>query len=245
MTNIATAARVNCYGDLPQSANQTPHEHREPEGGSLSEVLEKYVTQNLKQEVSETDLFTEERYAQFHRFLPRDAKSILDVGANTGRGGQRLAKLDLSYELTALDCVQSRLDALPKCYQQAICGLSNALPAEDESFDAIVAGEFLEHLYPSDVDPTLCEFQRILKVRGRLLMTTPNPDYVQLSLSGGTVYTVSHLTQHWPNILKTRLKMHGFSRVRIYGSGKASRYLGYYFPILALYGSYLITGDKY
>ena len=184
MTNIATAARVNCYGDLPQSANQTPHEHREPEGGSLSEVLEKYVTQNLKQEVSETDLFTEERYAQFHRFLPRDAKSILDVGANTGRGGQRLAKLDLSYELTALDCVQSRLDALPKCYQQAICGLSNALPAEDESFDAIVAGEFLEHLYPSDVDPTLCEFQRILKVRGRLLMTTPNPDYVRTLVVG-------------------------------------------------------------
>jgi hypothetical protein len=39
--------------------------------------------------------------------------------------------------------------------------------------------------------------------------------------------------------------MHGYSHVRIYGSGKASRYLGYYFPLRTLYGSYLITGDKY
>ena len=107
-----------------------------------------------------------------------------------------------------------RLDALPQCYCGNICGLSNAIPVEDQSFDAIVAGEFLEHLYPSDVDPTLCEFQRVLKVRGRLLMTTPNPAYVRLWLSDGTIYTVSHLTQHWPGILRRRLRMHGFSRVK-------------------------------
>jgi hypothetical protein len=34
-----------------------------------------------------------------------------------------------------------------------ICGLSNAIPADDQIFDAIVAGEFLEPLYPSEVDP--------------------------------------------------------------------------------------------
>ncbi len=211
----------------------------------MTEILEKYIKQNLEQAVSETDLFTRERYLQFHRFLPKDAKTILDVGANTGRGGQRLAELNPVYRLTALDCVQSRLDALPKCYCEAIRGLSIAIPAEDQSFDAVVAGEFLEHLYPSDVDPTLCELQRVLKVQGRLLMTTPNPAYVRLWLSSGTVYTVSHLTQHWPIVLKNRLRMHGFSRVRIYGSGKMSRYLGYHFPIRALYGSYLITSDKY
>jgi ubiquinone/menaquinone biosynthesis C-methylase UbiE len=212
---------------------------------AMTAILDKYVSQNLEQGISETDLFTVERYSQFNRFLPLGVRSILDAGANTGRGGQRLAELSPLYELTALDCVQSRLDALPKCYRGAICGLSDAIPAEDQSFDAIVAGEFLEHLYPSDVDPTLCEFQRILKVRGRLLMTTPNPMYIRLLLSDKTVYTVSHLTQHWPSVLRIRLRMHGFSRVKIYGSGKASRYLGYYFPLRTLYGSYLITADKY
>jgi 2-polyprenyl-3-methyl-5-hydroxy-6-metoxy-1,4-benzoquinol methylase len=236
----------NCHLGLSDQsmANWQPGARSAAQPG-VTEVLEKYIAQNLEQAVSETDPFTGERYVQFHHFLPKDAKSILDIGANTGRGGQRLAELNPFYKLTALDCVQSRLDALPECYGRAICGLSNAIPAEDRSFDAIVAGEFLEHLYPSDVDPTLCEFQRVLKVQGRLLMTTPNPAYVRLWLSGGTVYTVSHLTQHRPTDLKTRLRMHGFSRVRIYGSGKVSRYLGYYFPIRALYGSYLITGDKY
>jgi ubiquinone/menaquinone biosynthesis C-methylase UbiE len=135
----------------------------------------------------------------------RRARAILDVGANTGRGGLRLADLDPGYEITALDCVQSRLDALPKCYSRAILGLSNTIPADDRSFDAVLAGEFLEHLYPSDVDPTLCEFQRVLK---------------------------------------DRLALHGFSRVKVYGSGKVSRYLGYYVPAMMLYGSYLIVGDK-
>jgi ubiquinone/menaquinone biosynthesis C-methylase UbiE len=209
-------------------------------------LLDKYAAQNLGQVISEHDPFTLERYVQFHRFLPKHARTILDVGANTGRGGQQLAELKPKfYDLTALDCVQSRLDALPKCYRAAICGLSNAIDCEDRSFDAVVAGEFLEHLYPSDVDQTLCELQRVLKVRGRLLMTTPTPWYLRLWLSGGTVYTVSHMTQHWPAVLKVRMQMHGFSRVKIYGSGQVSRYLGYYFPIRNVYGSYLIIGDKY
>jgi ubiquinone/menaquinone biosynthesis C-methylase UbiE len=148
----------------------------------MPELHEKYATQNLAQG-SEPDSFTRERYVQFHRFIPKHARSILDVGAGTGRGGQELAKLEPDYQLMPLDCVQSRLDVLPKCYGRAICALSNAIPAEDQSFDVIVAGEFLEHLYPSDVDPTLCEFQRVLKLGGRLLMTTPNPDYLRLWLS--------------------------------------------------------------
>jgi 2-polyprenyl-3-methyl-5-hydroxy-6-metoxy-1,4-benzoquinol methylase len=210
----------------------------------MTELKEKYVAQNLAQG-SEPDPFTMERYVQFHRFMPKHARLILDVGASTGRGGEQLAKLEPGYQLIALDCVQSRLDVLPKCYRGAICGLSNAISTEDQSFDAIVAGEFLEHLYPSDVDPTLCEFQRVLKVGGRLLMTTPNPDYLRLWLKRGTIYNVGHLTQHWPGLLKARLRMHGLSRIRIYGSGKMSRYIGYHVPIRMLYGSYLIVGEKW
>ena len=110
-------------------------------------LLDKCAGQNLDQVSSEADPFTLERYVQFHRFLPKHARTILDVGSNTGRGGQQLVDLKPEYyELTALDCVQSRLDAVPKCYRAAICGVSNAIACEDQSFDAVVAGEFLEHL---------------------------------------------------------------------------------------------------
>jgi len=45
-------------------------------------------------------------------------------------------------------------------------------------------------------------------------------------------------------LLKQRLMMHGFSRVRVYGSGKATRYLGQHFPLTSAYGSYLIRAYK-
>ena len=94
------------------------------------------------------------------------------------------------------------------------------------------------------IDRSICEFQRVLSVGGRLLLTKPNPRYLKNSLNNSSVYSVSHLTQHFPSVLKHRLKMHGFSRVRIVGSGKVTRYLGYHFPLLSVYGSYLIFGDK-
>ena len=207
-------------------------------------LLEKYEAYNLAQSEAEDDPFTLERYEQFHRYMPNGAISVLDVGAGIGRGGARLFELGPTFKLTALDIVKSRLDRLPVCYETKVLGSSTKIPAEDYSFDVIVAGEFIEHLYPADVDPTICEFQRILKVGGRLMMTTPNPGSFKLWYIGGTVYTVSHLTQHWPEEMKLRLRMHGFSRVRVIGSGKATRYFGSYFPIFSVYGSYLIIADK-
>jgi len=205
----------------------------------------KYEAQNLKQVTSEHDPFTIERYEQFARYIPRGATTLVDVGCNSGRGGARLKSLREEIQIFGLDCVQERLDALPGCYAKGVYGLSTKIPLDDCSIDVIVAGEFLEHLYPADVDPTLCEFQRVLKVGGRLLMTTPNPNYIKNRLSGGSVYDgISHLTQHFPEVLRNTLKAHGFSRVKLRGSGKVSRWLGEHFPFLPMYGSYLIVADK-
>lgn len=204
-----------------------------------------YEVQNIQQEVSEHDPFTLERYEQFFNFFAEGTLKVLDVGCNTGKGGSRLKQLSQSISLFGLDCVQKRLDALPECYFKRIYGLSTNIPIEDQFFDVIVAGEFLEHLYPIDVDKTLCEFQRILKIGGKLLLTTPNPNYLKNKISRMSVYGTSHLTQHFPRVLRIRLLMHGFSGVKIYGSGKVSRYLGWNFPIKAVYGSYLVVADKY
>jgi ubiquinone/menaquinone biosynthesis C-methylase UbiE len=206
---------------------------------------EKYEVQNIQQEVSEHDPFTLERYEQFFKFFPEGILKVLDVGCNTGRGGARLKQLSQFISIFGIDCVQERLDALPECYSKRIYGLSTNIPIEDQFFDVIVAGEFIEHLYPIDVDKTLCEVQRVLKIGGRLLLTTPNPNYLRNKINRTSVYGVSHLTQHFPRVLRLRLLMHGFSGVKIYGSGKVSRYLGWNFPIKAVYGSYLVVADKY
>lgn len=211
----------------------------------MRNVLTAYELQNAEQEISEHDDFTVERYQQFFSLLPPGAKKILDIGCNTGKGGAELKRLDGGLQITGLDCVQDRLDALPQAYDARIYGLSTDIPLDDRCMDAVAAGEFLEHLYPSDVDRTLCEIQRVLKIGGRFLMTTPNPYYLKNWFSKESVYGVSHLTQHFPEILAARLKAHGFSNVRTQGSGRVSRHIGRHVPILALYGSYLARGDKY
>lgn len=206
---------------------------------------ELYEAQNRQQAVSECDGFTDERYEQFFRHMGLGTVSVLDVGCNTGRGGKRLKELNPSLLITGLDCVRERLDALPSAYIRGIYGLSTEIPVEDRSFDVVLAGEFLEHLYPADVDKTLCEFQRVLRIGGQLMLTTPNPGYLRNRVHGWSVYRASHLTQHHAPVLRFRLLMHGFTHVRLYGSGRVSRFLGQFFPLRSVYGSYLIVARKF
>lgn len=208
----------------------------------MIDLHKSYESQNLEEN---NDPFTLERYTQFLRFFPKEATRVLDIGCNTGRGGAHLKKINPNLSLIGLDCSQERLNSLPECYFQKVYGISTEIPLDDRSVDVVVAGEFLEHLYSADVDKTLSEIQRVLQLKGKLLLTTPNPGYLKNRIMGTSVYGVSHLTQHYPDSLCCRLKMHGFSKVRVYGSGKASRYFGLHFPFLSIYGSYLAVATKY
>ena len=76
-------------------------------------------------------------------------------------------------------------------------------------------------------------------------MTTPNPRYLKNRIRGLSVLSdPSHVTQHYPEILKRRLMGIGFSSVEIKGSGKVSRFLGTRFPLF-FYGSYLLSAKKW
>jgi SAM-dependent methyltransferase len=204
-----------------------------------------YATRNELQESSETDPFTESRYKQFATFLPPGPLKVLDVGCNTGRGGTVLKGLRPELQLFGLDLLQARLDRLPAgVYSGTVCGSATEIPSEDETYDAVVAGEFIEHLLPIDAHKFVADSFRVLKVRGRIMLTTPNPGDLKLRARGGTCLGGAHLSQHHPDTLKTVLKMFGFARVRVRGSGKVSWYLGDRFPWLGLYGSFLATGEK-
>jgi ubiquinone/menaquinone biosynthesis C-methylase UbiE len=204
-----------------------------------------HATRNELQADSESDPFTESRYEQFAKLLPAGPLKILDVGCNTGRGGAALKKQRPDVSIYGLDLLQSRLDRLPRdVYSGTVCGSATQIPSEDDSYDAIVAGEFIEHLLPMDAHRFVADAFRVLKVRGRFMLTTPNPGDIKLRLRGGTCLGGPHLSQHHPGTFKTVLKMYGFSGVRTLGSGKVTWYLGARFPWLGLYGSFLAVGDK-
>lgn len=205
-----------------------------------------YEELNLQQGASERDSFTKKRYQQFYCFFPTNTCTVLDIGCNTGRGGQVLKSLNPELQISGLDCVKDRLERLPKqVYDKSIHSLSTDITCEDRKFDVVVAGEFIEHLYSLDVDKTLAEIFRVLKVGGRLLLTTPNPLDIKKGVRGESVLDdKAHVSQHFHDSLSLKLKIMGFSSVKVYGSGKVTRYLGYYFPWLHIYGSFLIIGDK-
>lgn len=207
--------------------------------------MKNYKEINRAQKGSETDSFTLERYRQFYRYFPEQVKTVLDVGCNTGRGGNILKKLNPHLKLVGLDCVDSHLAKIPQeVYYSTICSYSTNIDAPDLSFDVVVSGEFIEHIYPDEVLKTLQEFYRIIRPGGRLLLTTPNPNYLRLKLTGGSVLGGAHVSQHYPADLKQQLKSVGFVNVELRGSGKMTRILGETLPILAFYGSYLTIADR-
>ena len=208
--------------------------------------MEDYAALNAAQVESEVDPFTAERYRQFARLLPKEAKQVLDVGCNTGRGGTSLKAERPDVVLLGLDLLQSRLDRLPKAvYADTICGSATSMPLPAESIDALVAGEFIEHIPNHMTMDFLFDAFRVLRMRGVLMLTTPNPHDFKRLLRDQTILGGSHVSQHHPATLKTQFEMAGFGFVKVRGTGKVSSYVGTRFLPLSLYGSYMICGTKF
>lgn len=204
-----------------------------------------YDSINAAHEGSETDTFTVYRYQQFARRLPVGARHVLDVGCNTGRGGVVLRKQKPELRLVGLDCVAGRLERLPQgVYSAALRNYSTAIEADDASFDAVVAGEFIEHLVFEDVDLSLREFLRVLRPGGRLLLTTPNPSYLVNKVLRRPVIGGAHQSEFEAKDLVKLLRNVGFASVATYGTGRVSRILGTHFPLLCAYGSYMAVADR-
>jgi ubiquinone/menaquinone biosynthesis C-methylase UbiE len=181
------------------------------------------------------------------RHLPRGAAKVLDVGCNTGRGGVILKSASPALQIVGLDCIPERISALDKSvYDEGICSFANQLAVPNDTFDAIVGGEFIEHVPPNEVDATLSEFFRVLRLHGRLILTTPNPNFLRNKLKKLSVLLdKSHVSQHYPQCLRNRLRAIGYSSVKVFGSGRMTYYIGQWVPVLNAYGSYLIRGDKW
>ena len=214
------------------------------ERGKSKIVTASYAALNEQQIHAGRDSFTPWRYFQFVRHLPARCCKILDLGCCTGVGGAEIKRRRPDLELHGFDCSEKRLSQLPAVYAGRHFGDATRMNFADGQFDAVLMGEFIEHLYPRDVDPCLQEVQRILSVGGRILLTTPNPAGWKKRWLHQTVYTTSHLSQHFAPVLKFRLKMAGFSRIRILGSGKATKFFNESFPVKNLFGSLLYLGDK-
>ena len=201
---------------------------------------------NEQQTWSETDTFALERYSQFVRHMPTHGTHVLDVGCNTGRGGQRIKQHCPHLKLYGIDLVEDRIRRIPPgIYDHLLADSATTLPFADASFDTIVAGELVEHIPADELPSMLREFHRVLRPGGRLLLTTPNPHSYLVNLRKHDMYAdPSHINIMAVSVLSGHLNQAGFASTRVTGSGKVSRHLGERFPLFNVYGSYLTVSQK-
>ena len=115
-----------------------------------------------------------QRY-QFARQLVK-GKKVLDAACGEGYGSNLLTEEAAS--VTGLDLNEEAVKRASRKYANDrlafYCGSIAALPFEDNSFDAVVSFETIEHVEEELQKKFLSEIQRVLKPEGILIMSTPN-----------------------------------------------------------------------
>jgi trans-aconitate methyltransferase len=191
-----------------------------------------------------TDTFTERRYKQMLVHVSKTSNTLVDIGIGAGRGGQLIRNQYPSSFLIGVDNVKNRLSIQTgQVYDQLVHSDDVVEKIQEDSVDVIFLAETLEHIPNKDIDHFLDFLFAVLKLEGRLIITTPNPNSLKMKLLRKTVLGGSHVSQHFQKILKYRLMEHGFRVRKIRGTGKTSVLLGTRFPIF-FYGSYLLVAEK-
>jgi len=105
-----------------------------------------------------------------------EGEDILDVGCGSGTIVKRLLKREK--KAIGIDIGKKFVDFCQSKYKSAIFCEADAqfLPFSSECFDTIVCSEVMEHL--ENPEKALKEFNRVLRPRGKLILTTPNISFL-------------------------------------------------------------------
>lgn len=149
--------------------------------------------------------------ARWKKWLPSDRSSrMLDLGCG---GGEYLYYL-YSEGYSAVQGIDVSANQVARAQQRGVvnveCGdvIQYVEKLQDNTFDAISAFNFFEHLTKPEVLPLLREIHRVLRPDGRLLVVTPNG---VSPFSGTNRYAdFSHNLSYTPNTWRQLARIVGF-----------------------------------
>lgn len=99
------------------------------------------------------------------------AGRVLDVGCLDGTIGELFLKM--GNEVYGIDASAPAIGkAVARGVIAKLGNVEERFPFEDGMFDAVFAGEIIEHIF--DVDAMLSEIRRVIKPTGCFVVTTPN-----------------------------------------------------------------------
>ena len=128
------------------------------------------------------------RSMECHRFSKEKLDHpVLDVGCGDGF----LARVAFGGNLEAgidLDPSEVALAVKSKSYKKALCASATKIPFPKNTFKTVVSNCVLEHI--PDIDGALKEIQRVLKPKGRLMITVPSECFTNDTFFRGMLKSV-------------------------------------------------------
>lgn len=153
------------------------------------------------------DSMTKDRVETALKFLPKDAKEILDVGAGYGFLEELIQKTQNKISLCGIDISPLGIRKLRSKFKGKfkIADLRE-IPYPENVFDAVFALEVLEHIPPTDTFLALKELMRVLTPGGILIVSVPTNE----AINDFSKNPSGHLRIYTPKLIKAELKLAGF-----------------------------------
>ncbi len=155
-----------------------------------------------------------------------DGKIILDFGCGPAFSIDNIMELNIKpARYIGLDFSEKSIDVIknkPETNFEKQGIFVQVLPSkiESNSIDVCFLIEVIEHLNDDYLDATLKEIQRVLKPNGKLIITTPNNENLELSKTfcpdcGSIFHKWQHVRVWNKELLKSTIVSYGFSDIKI------------------------------